>query len=880
MRPGLIALMLLAPTLSGLRAEEALNPPAPLAPAQAALSPGGGTISLAAARCAQELGLPEVAVGLYRDLLAQTAPAADGGRRAELTLALITALIDTGRTTEADQELTAYPGTHGAAWHLRRALVATQLSRPNDIRGELDAIKPEELSSADRPWYLFLKGMVAERVFGDRMGANRLYQQAEAGAPTELARTQFLLRDEENRLRLGKIDPNKDVDDAKQRMEQYQGISIGYDQARYYAVILNAVGRKGEAVGVLQRELLLLPPQERARADDFHLLMGLIGGAADGLGRNALMQLLETGDTDHRVMALELLAHASPSGRERASFRRELDKLADGISAHPAAEYIPFFEYVLLFRAEFALGDKDYAQADEGAQELLEKFPASSLQPYARGILAGSYWEQRRYRAAATAAQGAYDAAPPGDGRSTYAVLVAEAWFRAGDFSYAADAYAAALRERPLGAPPGELMFQLVQAEMAPVPAAVAAGQSDVAAKALATAEETLDRFAGDPDFDSIDRWEAEWNFARALQIAGRSDEAYRRVGDLLSASRKGTGGLSADLKVQMAWLQAKLSFDVGQYDQTLVSTIALANSLDGVDADLRSKIASSAALLKAQAYFALSLDGEAHDALEKLRAEFPSTDAAAYSYIIEADHFAQQDKVVEGLILLTKLADAFPRSTYAPYALYRAALLDERLGQQKNFEDADRDIERLVTKYPDSDLVFDARLKQGDLMREMNNYSQAEQDYDLLLNSFPQHEGVVLAQLALAECYNAQWATDPSHAERAADLFDHLLYRIDAPADVRVEAGFNLGDLDRRRNRLEEAQGVWWNDVVNAFLLDPARAAQLGPKGRYWMTRTLVELGDLLRQRGQLDDAQRAWRLVVDYKLPFASVARDRLTP
>jgi cellulose synthase operon protein C len=872
MRSGTIALLLLIPILPGLRAEEPLNPPVPLAPPSAALSPGGDTLSLEAAQRAQELGLPEVAVGLYRELLASTEAAPAAGRREQVVLALITVLIDTGRTNEAEQELTAFPGQHGAAWHLRRAMVATQLSRPDDIRGELDAINPDELSRADRPWYLFLRGMVAEGIFHDRIQAESFYRQAEAAAPTELARTQFLLRDEENRLQLGKIDPQKDVEDARERMEQYQGTSVGYDQARYYAVILNAVGRKMEAMSVLQRQLLHLPPAERARADDFRLLLGLIGGAADGLGRNALMQLLETGDAAHQGMALELLARASQSGAARESFRRELDKLAAAVPARPVIENI------LFFRAEFALGDKDYPQAEEGAHELIEKFPASPLQPYALGILTGSAWEQRRYRAAAAAAQRAHDAAPPGDVRSSYAVLVAEAWFRAGDFPSAADAYAAAMRERPSVASPGELMFQLVQAEIAPVPAAVAAGQPEVAARALAAAEETLNQFPGD-DFAS--RWEAEWNFARMLQIAGKSDEAYDRVGDLLLASRKGNEALPAELKVRMAWLQAKLSFDVRRYDQTLALTVALGNSLEGVNADLKNEIASSSALLKAQAYFALSLDGEAHDVLEELRVEFPSTDAAVYSYIIEADHYAQQDRVVDGLRLLTELAERFPSSSYAPYALYRAALLAERLGQRKNFEDANRYIESLVTKYPASDLVFDARLKQGDLMREMNNYSQAEQDYDLLLNSFPQHEGVVLAQLAKAECYNAQWATDPSHAERAADLFEHLLYRVDAPADVRVEAGFNLGDLDRRRNRLQDAERVWWDGVVHTFLLeDPNRAAQLSGKGRYWMTRTLIELGDLLKQRGQLDDARQAWRLVLKYNLPFASVAQSRLNP
>ena len=48
------------------------------------------------------------------------------------------------------------------------------------------------------------------------------------------------------------------------------------------------------------------------------------------------------------------------------------------------------------------------------------------------------------------------------------------------------------------------------------------------------------------------------------------------------------------------------------------------------------------------------------------------------------------------------------------------AALQAERRGQDANFAEANRLIEDLVKKYPSSDLVFYARLKQGDLLRKL----------------------------------------------------------------------------------------------------------------------------------------------------------------
>ncbi len=267
----------------------------------------------------------------------------------------------------------------------------------------------------------------------------------------------------------------------------------------------------------------------------------------------------------------------------------------------------------------------------------------------------------------------------------------------------------------------------------------------------------------------------------------------------------------------------------------------------------------STGALLKGEANFELGRrGGRARDLLKKLRADFPRSDAAVYSYFDEAEHYAKQDNTVEAQKSLTKLADQFPENTYAPYALYQAALQAERRGQDANFAEANRLIEDLVKKYPASDLVFYARLKQGDLLRKLNQFPQAQQVYESLVNNYVNHKDVILAQLALAECHNAQSANDPAQAERAIILFEHLRDRVDAPVDVRVEAGFNLGNLYARRGDPDRAEEVWWKDVVHEFLVkDPAVAAQLGAKGRYWMARTLLELGTLFESQEKLEASQ-----------------------
>ena len=264
-------------------------------------------------------------------------------------------------------------------------------------------------------------------------------------------------------------------------------------------------------------------------------------------------------------------------------------------------------------------------------------------------------------------------------------------------------------------------------------------------------------------------------------------------------------------------------------------------------------------------------------DLLKKLRDDYPDTDAAVYSFIAEADYYSARNVIVEAQRLCTKLADTYPHSKYAPFALYEAALNAEQLGQDSSYEEANGLIERLVTDYPRDELVFYARLKQGDVRRKLNQFGSAQQVYEFLTINFPQHQDVLRAQLALADCHYAQAASDPSHWESALAIYERLRDLPDAPVDLRVEAGFMHGYLLSRKGTVDRAQAAWML-VINGFLLDSAKAAELGAKGRYWMSRVLLELGDLYERKEMLDQARRTYELVLSQKLPGGALAQRRI--
>lgn len=867
-----------------LRGQEPLNAPVPLLASDGPTrSPGDQAKDLAAAGSAQDMGFDSIAADLYAKLLKE--PGVD---RAAVTLALATVLLDDGQAAKAEEVLQADPGPRGAAWHLRAALAAGQLKKTGQTRAEFDAIKPDELPKNDHAWFLFLQGMLTTLTDSSPAGygkANEFYQKALDAATNDAARTRFQLAVEFSRLRLGTAS-EASIEQTRLTMERNRGRPLGYESAGILAGYLDMAGRKGRAVDVLQEQLRTIPAAELAWADHLRLLLGFIGGAADGAGRNALIQLLEKGvDPKRQRTGLHLLGMASQAGPARSQFRAELDKLIGAAQPHP------ILDDLLLFRAQVALAAKTaegYAQADLDAAKLRQQFPTSPLLAYSYWISAQSAWEQRRYRIAADHAAKARDVLPAGPARGELGVFIAEAWFRAGklaradgaggaggaaDFRNAADAYAAALLNPPPGVVPA-LMFQRVL--------------SEIEAGALDAAQTLLDRFASDPAFDVRSRWQAEWNLARAFQAAGKTREAFMRVTALLADGVESkAAALTPALRAQMAWLQARLSFDEKPSDETLAFIDRLDRSLQGVDPAMKMDIASTGMLLKAQTNFALQRDAAGLESLEALRHTFPKTPAAIYSYMVEAEHYAQQDNSVKAQSLLTKLAEDFPESEYAPHALFSAALQAERRGQEENYQEAVRRIEqliKLVEKYPPrdraDDLVFSARLKQGDLLRRLNQFSLAEDTYQSLIHNYPEHGDLVYAQLALAECINAQSANDPSYAEKAEVRFEQLMARLDAPVDVRVEAGYNLGELFARRGQPAKALEIWWRDVKHTFLDYPAMAARLGATGRYWMARTLLRTGEVFEQQQRLEEARLAWSLILSSNLGYDEMARQKLAP
>jgi tetratricopeptide (TPR) repeat protein len=831
---------------------------APFLSGPAPANPGSVARNILAAQNAQEMGFPSVAVPLYREAMAQvTVPS----ERIRLGLALATAQLDHGDVTEAEKTLNALPEPHNdSAWNLRAGLVAVQQRRYPDAGTHLANIQGEQLSAEDLGWWYFLQGRIADAA-NEAARAQGFYQQAEDKAVSQVQRTRFQLSRMEAAARSGPVSQTL-IDSARQNAQGNRGTEFGFQINIDYASLLSAAGQDATAINVLRQQLPEIPPNQAGLRDKTLLQLGLIATTKSEAGRGALLQLLTEGVTsDSMRIALVLLANEP----EAIEFRRRLDTLIARMPSHPIREDL------LMKRAQLQAAEKTangYIRATADARELLAAYPGSVLKAQAQALLATIEWEQRRYLGAANAAAEARAAATDPAVRARLGLMEAEAYFRVPDYRRAATAYDAVLRDRAegrglTGLPAGDLLFQRLQAEIAAANFSVPKEASDTIA--------LLDRLAADKDFDVVNRWQAEWNLARELRRANQFDLAYRRVNTLLAAP-PAAGTLPPDLRAYMLWLQAQLSLEAEQPENTIRLAKALAGGLANVSAGLAAEIRSTAALLQGRAELKLGREKEAFATFDALRRDFKSSSAAAASVLLQADYHKGKDQLAEAQRLLRRMPDDFPDSPYVPEALYRAALLDV------DKKEAANRLNQLAKDYPRSPLVFDALLRQADLYRELNTFGLAQQIYQRLVLDYPNHPRAYEAEMGLADCYNAQATADPSSAERAAERYERLLDLTDVRLDLRVEAGFKLGDIRRLRGKPDEAATIWWRDVVTPFLLNDARAGGLGSSGRYWMGRTLTYLAELHDSQNRLAEARESRRLLVEKDLPGKEAAARQL--
>jgi tetratricopeptide (TPR) repeat protein len=812
---------------------------------------------------ALEAGFSSIAEGLYRTVLEdEHIPAAQKDR---LNLNLITSMIGQGKIDQAADALTDFNGPRDARYFLRLAMVEIERGDFEAFGRNLRLVEFEFLPEEDVGWFHFMRALVFEHR-DDARRADEAFEEAIASSVSVAQLAQF--RSGQFRLKIISGEATEALAaELKRQVDEFHGRRLGFQFVQQYAVVVDQLGRRDEAIDVLERNAQLIPADEVEIRDQVLLLLGLIAGANFSTGRDAFRELLISGsEPDLQEVALQQTAEAvrDSSSNEATSFLNLLNELIGRSPPHS------LIEQLLYYRSQLSLQRGDLEVAESDSRELLSRYPGSALKHNALAVMAASSWQRQRYRTAADFISQIRAEMSAGDERANLAILLADSHFRAGlqasnpeDYRNAANAYGMALAEQSGAISHGDLFFQQVV--------------SEISAGSLDRAMTMLNDENGVAQIDPRDRWSGEWNLVKALQLDGRTAAAYDRVEEYVDRS-----DLDLNLRLRFLWLRARLSLDAGHTNRTPELADAIDSFLNAlpegaIDEETRTAVASNIQLLRAEAAFSR---GDIHSGtvfLDRLKVDYPGSKAAIFSYIIKARFLSNDNRTVEAQQELIELADGFPDSEYAPMALYEAAINAEKRGQDAFLTEANQLLERLAREYPNDTFLFYGRLKQADLLRKLNQFSAAQQIYEYLENNYPDRPDRLVVQLSLADCLMAQTATDSVKFEAAISRLERLVDLPNAPVDLRVEAGVKLALAWESHGDRARSKEILWS-VVTQFLLDDLMASRLRSWGRYWVSRSLFELGQLSELEQRPDNARQAYDLILNYRLPGDTLARARI--
>lgn len=821
---------------------------------------------VAAAERAQEAGLASLAESIYRRLLSQE-ETINEAQSAPMKLGLAKALIGQGRFMAARSTLESVDESwQGARHSLFLAISIYGEGGPRiDIEGfrkALAAVSPAELSPEDRAWFSFLKGLEAE-LQGDPDAAEAAFRRAVDLAGSERLRWHFeslVLRQE---IVSGPADELL-LPELSARLNSLEGESAAFPFVREYAVLLFRLGRSAEAVGAIDRELANTSAGYGARQrEQLRLLKALIVGVDSVTGRAALKELIRSGQSrDAMGIALQLLARASDQDEDLFEF---LKVMISRTEPHPLLGQMYYLRSQLALR--FPDDPEMVALAERDARTLLEQFPglSSITNVYRLLAFAALNREPAQYRTAADFLIQLRDQSDPSSDLASLNQLIGDCYFLNGDFANAVDFYTVARNRQLASEGDTELFMRLILAQ-------VRSGALDAATQLIDTAD-----FAG--NISQRDRWRAEWNVAQALQAAGSIEPALRRVRLLLEES--GSGSVDTLLDIRLRWLEAYLSLEAERFDgleERIARLLSRLKALPPGELDAASfrLLQTEIRLLRGNALIRLDEASIGIMELEALREEFPETAAAQRSYLIEASYHGEIAAFESAQNTLLDLVQNYPESRLAPQALYEAALYCGRRGAEF-YPEAIVLHNDLADQYPGDPLYYFARLKQGNLLRSMNDFAGAQIVYENLINRYPAHELRYLAELSRADCLLALAGDEVGELVDVIAQLERLLDLPNLPLDFQAEAAYKWAFALERIDRTSKAKEILSLSVAR-LVLDPSQAEKLGAPGRYWMARSMLQLGAILEGESSAEEARKVYRKMIAYNLPGRNIAISRV--
>lgn len=201
----------------------------------------------------------------------------------------------------------------------------------------------------------------------------------------------------------------------------------------------------------------------------------------------------------------------------------------------------------------------------------------------------------------------------------------------------------------------------------------------------------------------------------------------------------------------------------------------------------------------------------------------------------------------------------------------------------RRRYEDARKDLQRLMNQYPDSELVTAARLASAKALYMGKKYDEARAEYQRFLDLHPQHERADEAHYYLGMSYFRQTDSadrDQTYTRKGLDEFDLLVSQM-PDSQYTPDARERRTQCRRKLGEKELSVGIFYFNHGN-YAAAAGRFTSLLAQypGGGFDDAALYYLGESLWRLEQKDEARAAFgRVVEEYsQSEWAAPAAARL--
>lgn len=814
-------------------------------------------VRLMAADSAFESGFYHLAENLYESVLADRYFLAE--EKEPIRLKYLTLLINRNKLREATALYEEAIDKKSAPMLLRSAMIDFQKGWHAAAEEALNNIEPGDLDAADKPWYFLLKGMLLQRT-GHYKESNAAFEKAREEAPTTafMATVDWMLLKAE-------IFSGKATDSLARSLEK----KIRNPKKRpniktfeQYAIVLDAIGKRDEALQTIDSKLQNISVEEEEEVDTLHLLKATIAGIARPEGQEALKEILVRRQNG-KIMPIALGLLLESSGENMDALINFLDRLIE------PQEKSTFQDWLILVRGRLNLAVGEREKAFKDAEYIIEGEPMPRMVKEALLIQVHLAYTENppKYRYIVELLGKLKTLTQSVPKQNLYLVLMAEAYFLNNDYANAALIYESLLQSGAQGLDLNSLLYQQVACQV---------HQGN-----FSDAFQSIDAYKASDRVEARTIWESEWNVLYGMKEAGRLQEAYARLDYLLEKDE--LISKRNDIYLRLLWLKAHLMFEGGESGERVMALVdTIMGYLPELPAEILAEderviISSNALRLKAAALLKMGRSQSALTVLQQLREKHRQSESAIISYILEARYYSNLGRLVEAQQKLIQLADDYPESKFAAIALFEAALNAETRGSLQTYQEALHLLERLAVKFPQSEFVLHARLKQGEILRKMNDFGSAQIVYENVLKDFSEHPDQFKAEMGKADCLLAQASKNPELFMDAVDIYERLFDLNYLPAEIRVEAGYKAGFGLLESGKTQRGTEMLWL-VISSFVVSSEAEIKQTPILRYWLSRSVFELAKAQESSHLAQEARKMYQLVIDHDLPGKALAQTKI--